>query len=145
MHTPRIYLVLLLPAFLWWFALTPFALMMDWFTPIWIGGALGLIGLGLSSTGNCYSSLLKFFLILFLLGLGIISLISCVIYAIPGSTELANPQTPKLYFTVLLGFRISTALGAFGGLIHVCIFSRLGISKFLASNSQSAIQDDMIN
>ena len=136
MQSPRIYLILLLPAFLWWFALTPFALlMMDWFTPIWIGGALGIVGLCLSSSKNCCRSLLRFFLTLILLVLGIISLISCVVYAIPGNTELANPQTPKLFFMVLLGFRVSAVLGVFGGLIHVWYFSRLGIAKLMTSNS----------
>ncbi|MDO8271262.1 MAG: hypothetical protein Q7U82_04975 [Gammaproteobacteria bacterium] len=117
--------------------MTPIAAMFDWFTPLWIGGALGIIGFWLSYTQKGYRSVRLFVLTFILLVVGTISAGSCFYFASPTETQLANPQVSILFFLVLLVLKISMLTAVLGGLIQVWTVCRLGISALAATNQRN--------
>lgn len=128
--------ILIYPAAFWWLVLSPIAAAMDWFTPIWIAGGLGLMGLWLSRSPLGLKSLSMYILTLVFLGLGTIATATCFYHAIPTDSQLSNPQTPKLYFQILLGFRICMAAAVVGGILQIFRFGSMGLEWISGTNNQ---------
>ena len=137
MHKSKKVIALIAPALLWWVVLCPFVILtMDWFSPIWIGGGFGLIGLCLSYSRLGIKNKFTFSISLSLISIGILSAASGFYFAIPSESELANSQPPEFVFHILAALRICMVSAVLGGLLQLYNFGGYGMRILSATNKR---------
>lgn len=106
------------PCILWWIALTPLLLLGDWISKLWFGGAIGIVGVWMSAINYNRKSVYGLLATLTMLGIGCVTVGSCIYYTLPISPNDTNWQLPYVYSNLLYIFQFCMAIALVGGLMQ---------------------------